>query len=151
MVSILITRQPWHPELDAWAQQALSLAETCSNAYVEMNAFYQMAFYRVFTGQLGKASHPINLLRPLSRSQKVPPLTLLLQKCVETIYYRFWGMHEEVLRTVPEAMEISRKTGIRGFDYLLAHGAASALNVQDFKGAEEFLVKLDSSLESLRK
>ncbi len=152
MVSILIARQPWHPELDAWADRAFSLAEACPNTQVRINTLFQVAFYRFITGQMGKASHIVSLLRQLLRSRNAPPLTLLMGKYMEAYFYRFIGMHEEVLRVVSGGLELSQKTGVHAVDHWFwGQGAASALNVQDFKAAGNFLKKVEASLPRLTK
>ncbi len=146
MVAILAARQPWHSDVDAWAERALSLAEACPNTQVKTITLFMVSFYRINTGQMRKASHLINSLRQLLRSGDVPPLPLLTVKYMESYFYRFIGMHEEALRDVSEGLEISRKTGVHGFDqWFWGQGAASALDVQDFKTAGDFFAKADSS------
>lgn len=145
MLLIIVTRQLWHPALEAWAEMALSLAGVCSNIFDKMNALFRVAFYRIFFGELKKALVAIDLLRQLSRTPNAPPLTLIMARVMEVLYYRYAGMHGECLQSVSEGLELSQQTGVHGFDYwLLIYALASALNVQDYKTVQKFITKIDS-------
>jgi ATP/maltotriose-dependent transcriptional regulator MalT/DNA-binding SARP family transcriptional activator len=144
MLLIMVTRQLWHPKLEKWAEMALSYAEVCPNIFDRMNALFRVAFYRIFYGELQKALVVIDLLRQLSQTPNAPPLTLIMARVMEVLYYRYVGMHEKCLQSVAKGMELSQKTGVHGFDYwLLIYALASALNVRDYKTANEFIAKID--------
>ena len=146
---IIVTRQLWHPKLEAWAEMALSLAGVCPNIFDRMNALFRVAFYRIFFGELKKAMVAIDLLRQLSQTPNAPPLTLIMARIAEVLYYRYSGMHEECLQSVSKGMELSQKTGIHGFDYwFLIYALTSAVNVLDRKTVGEFIAKIDSSVTS---
>jgi len=145
MLLILVTRQLWHPNLEKWAEMTLSLAGVCPNIFDRMNALFRVAFYRIFFGELKKALVAINLLKQLSQTPNAPPLTLIMARVMEVLYYRYAGMHEECLQSVSEGLELSQQTGVHGFDYwLLIYALASALNVRDDKTVQEFIAKIDS-------
>lgn len=149
MLLIIVTRQLWHPALEAWAEMALSLAQVCPNIFDRMNALFRVAFYRIFFGELKKALVAIDLLRQLSRTPNAPPLTLIMARIAEVLYYRYSGMHEKCLQSVSEGLELSQKTGAHGFDYwFLIYALTSAVNVQDSKMVGEFIAKIDSSVTS---
>jgi DNA-binding SARP family transcriptional activator len=149
MLLIIVTRQLWHPKLEAWAEMALSLAGVCSNILDKMNALFRVAFYRIFFGELKKALVAIDLLRQLSQTPNAPPLTLIMARIAEVLYYRYSGMHEECLQSVSEGLELSQETGVHGFDYwFLIYALTSAVNVQDRKTVGEFIAKIDSSVTS---
>jgi DNA-binding SARP family transcriptional activator len=149
MLLIIVTRQLWHPELEAWAEMALSLAGVCSNIFDKMNALFRVAFYRIFFGELKKALVAIDLLRQLSRTPNAPPLILIMARIAEVLYYRYSGMHEKCLQSVSEGLELSQEAGVHGFDYwFLIYALTSAVNVQDRKTVGEFITKIDSSVTS---
>jgi DNA-binding SARP family transcriptional activator len=142
---ITVTRQLWHPKLERWAEIALSLAGTCPNIFDRMNALFRVAFYRIFFGELKKALVAIDLLRQLSQTPNAPPLTLIMARIMEVLYYRYVGMHEECLQSVSKGMELSQKTGVHGFDYwFLIYALTSAVNVQDSKKVQELIEKIES-------
>ena len=149
MSLIIVTRQLWHPALETWAEMALSLTGVCPNIFDRMNALFRVAFYRIFFGEFKKAMVAIDLLRQLSRTPNAPPLTLIMARVMEVLYYRYAGMHEECLQSVSEGLELSQKTGVHGFDYwFLIYALTSAVNVQDWKAVREFIAKIDSSVTS---
>ena len=152
MVAILAARQPWHSDLEVWADQALSLAERCSDIEVKIGTLCMVSFYRINTGQMRKASYLIDSLRQLLRLGNIPVLPLLMGKYIESYFYRHIGMHEEVLRTVSEGLEISRKTGVHSVDqWFWGQGASSAVDVHDFKTAADFFAKAESSFTEFPK
>jgi len=149
MLLVIVTRKLWHPTLEAWAEMALSLAGVCPNIFDRMNALFRVAFYRIFFGELKKAMVAIDLLRQLSRTPNAPPLTLIMARVMEVLYYRYAGMHEECLQSVSEGLQLSQKTGVHGFDYwFLIYALTSAVNVHDSKAVGEFIAKIDSSVTS---
>ena len=119
MLMALSNRQPWHPQIEEWAERALSLAEACSNIYEQMNAISEVVIYRIFIRDFQKALPAMDLLRQKQHSPNAPPLTILHAKMAEVIYYRFSGMHEECMQSLSEAMELSREKGIYIFKYIL--------------------------------
>ncbi len=145
MLLILVTRQLWHPKLESWAEMAFSLAARCPNIFDRMNALFRVAFYRIFFGELKKALVAIDLLKQLSQTPNAPPLTLIMARVMEVLYYRFAGMHQECLQSVSEGLELAQQTGVHGFDYwLLIYAMVSALNVGDDKTVQKFVAKIDS-------
>jgi pentatricopeptide repeat protein len=149
MLLIIVTRKLWHPKLEEWAEMALSLSGVCPNIFDSMNALFRVAFYRIFFGELKKAMVAIDLLRQLSRTPNAPPLTLIMARVMEVLYYRYAGMHKECLQSVAEGLELSQETGVHGFDYwFLIYALTSAVNVQDSKAVREFIAKIDSSVTS---
>jgi DNA-binding SARP family transcriptional activator len=147
MLMALINRQPWHPRIEEWAEQALSLARACSNIYAQMNAMSQVVIYRIFIRDFKKGLSANDLLRQKQYSRSAPPLAILNAKLAEVIYYRYSGMHEKCMHSLFEAMELSREKGIHIFDNtLLSMGVLSALNVGDSKTVRELLAKLEPSL-----
>jgi len=144
MLLIIVTRQLWHPKLETWSEMALSLAGVCPNIFDRMNALFRVAFHRIFFGELKKALVAIDLLRQLSQTPNAPPLTLIMARIMEVLYYRYVGMHEECLQSVSRGMELSQKTGVHGFDYwFLIYALTSALNVQDSKTVQELIAKIE--------
>jgi DNA-binding SARP family transcriptional activator/uncharacterized protein (DUF2249 family) len=147
MLMALVNRQPWHPRIEEWAEQALSLAEASSNIYAQMNAISQVVIYRIFIRDFKKGLTANDLLRQKQYSRGAPPLAILNAKLAEVIYYRYSGMHEKCMNSLFEAMELAREKGIHIFDNtLLSMGVLSALNVRDSKTARELLAKLEPSL-----
>jgi LuxR family maltose regulon positive regulatory protein len=148
VVSIIAIYQPWHPEIEAWVEKALSLAEACSDIHVKRNALFQVGHYRVLTGQFRNALALIDRLRQLSRTGD--PIVISDTRYLEAIYYRFLGMHEKCLQSVSEGLALSRETGYQERKHwFCVMGAASAVSAHDFMKAEELLAELESSASGL--
>ena len=149
MVSILAICQPWHPEIEAWVERALSFAEGCTDIHVRRNVLFQVGHYRILTGQYRKTLELINRLRQLA-ARTQDPIVLSDLRYLEAYYYRILGMHEKCLHSVTEGLDLSRETGYEERKYWIWFlGAASAVNAHDFEKAAELLAELDSSAGGL--
>ncbi|MDI6753680.1 MAG: bacterial transcriptional activator domain-containing protein [Thermodesulfobacteriota bacterium] len=147
----LVYRQPQHPEIETWAERALSLAERSSNLNLKLQTISTVAFYRVYTGDFAKALLAINSLRRWSQSKESTPLIQIRLGALEAAYYRYVGLHEKCLKAVSEGLELSRTTGIHMFDPILEyHGATSALGINDYPVAKRLLEQMTSSLHSYK-
>lgn len=149
--SSLVYRQPQHPEIETWAERALSLAEGSSNLNLKLQTISTVAIYRVNIGHFAKAFLVINSLKKLSQSRDATPLIRIRLGFIEAAYYRYVGLHEKCLKAVTDGLELSRTTGIHMFDIvLLYHGISSALSVSDSTTAARLLEEMASSLRSFR-
>lgn len=151
MFSSLVYRQPQHPEIETWAERALSLAQGPSNLNLKLQTISTVAIYRVNIGDFAKALSVITSLKKLSQSRDATPLIRIRLGFIEAAYYRYVGLHEKCLKAVTDGLELSRTTGIHMFDIaLLYHGISSALSVRDSAKAARLLEEMTSSLGSFR-
>ncbi len=151
MLSALAYRQPQHPEIETWAEHAFSLTAESSNSNLKVQTLSTVAFYRVHQGELGKAILAIDSLKELSQSRDSTPLVKVRLGTIEATYSRYAGNHPRCQKCVSDALELSRKTGIRMFTpAILYHGALGALSVSDITAAARFLEEMGSSLSSYR-
>ena len=151
MFSALVYRQPQHPEIETWAERALSLAEGSSNLNLKFQTIATVAVYRVQTGDFGKTLLVINSLRKLSQARDATPLIRIRLGVIEATYYRFVGLYEKCLKAVTDGLELSRATGIHTFEItLLYHGMCSAVSASDHKTAARLLEEMSPSLKSFR-
>jgi DNA-binding SARP family transcriptional activator len=151
MFSALVYRQPQHPEIETWAERAISLAEGSSNLNLKLQTIATVALYRVQTGDFGKTLLVINSLRKLSQSRDATPLIRIRLGVIEATYYRFMGLYEKCLKAVTDGLELSRTTGIHTFEItLLYHGICSAVSASDHTTAARLLEEMSPSLRSFR-
>ena len=151
MFSALMLRQPQHPLIEAWAERALSLAEGCSAINPQIQTLSRLVTYRIHMGDYGKAGLAMNSLQKLAISRDQDPLSLIMAKHAEAIYYRSTGNHEKCLEAVYAGLDLSRKTGIHFNErFLLGHGILSALSANESATAEKLLEKMGSPASSLK-
>lgn len=151
MLSALVYRKPQHPEIETWADLALSLAAGSSNSNLKMQTLSTLAFYRVNQGELGKAILAIDFLKELSQSRDSTPLVKIRLGSIQAAHSKYVGDHQKCQKFVFDTLELSRKTGIHVFTPgLLYHGVLSALCVSDITTAARFLEEMASSLSSYR-
>ncbi len=144
MFPALVRRQPHHPKIEDWAQQALASAEGHENVSVKIQILIPLAIYRMYIGDTRKTLLAIHQIRQLSQSPDAPPLALLAARFAEAMYYSLSeGSHEKCLHAVSDALELAQRTGIHRLDHMLSGQAVgSALNAGDHKTVEELLDKM---------
>ena len=147
MFMALLYRQPQHSEIEAWTEQALSLAEATSNIGEKLRTLNRLAQYLIFMGDFRKTMLVMNSSQQLAQSRDAPPVALILAKYVEATYYSQIRLHEKCLKSVFDGLELSRTTGMHRADYgLLGAGVSSALMANDPIIAGKLLEEMASHL-----
>jgi len=143
MFQALVFRQPHHPEIEAWENQALTCIEDHETIDEKVMGWARLIYYRIFLGDFAKAAQYIDSLRQFTQSIGILPRTLIRVKFSEAIYYRYTGLHEKCLKAVSDGLELSSRSGAHYMDhFLLQHGIGSALNVNDTETAGKLMEKM---------
>jgi DNA-binding SARP family transcriptional activator len=151
MFSALVNRQPQHPDIEIWANRALSLAQGSSDLTLKFQTISTEAAYRVNIGDFAKSMLAMNSLKKMAQSRESSPLMHIGLAVLEAYYNNLAGLHEKCLNAVSDALELSRTTGIHTFDSIVLYqGVISALMVSDYKRASNFLEEMGSSLNRFR-
>ncbi len=150
MTSALTWRMPAHPDMQKWADMALSLSKSSLNIEARMRAYSNNAMYYLWLGAFDECSMLISEMKKMIASQPVSPLRSLILKHHEALFYNTSAeFQRQALRTITEGLEESRKTGVYILDpFLYIQGAVNSLNEGDPLRAEEFLSKLEKTLRS---
>jgi hypothetical protein len=147
MFSALVNRQPQHPEIEIWANRALSLAERSSNLTLKFQIIAMEARLRVCIGDFAKSQLAMNSLKKMIQSREPSPLNQILLGALEAVYHNFAGLPEKCLKAVSDGLELSRTTGIRTFDsFILYQGVESALRLGEYETAFNLLEEMGSLL-----
>jgi DNA-binding SARP family transcriptional activator len=132
MFMALLYRQPQHSEIEAWTEQALSLAEASSNVGEKLRTLNRLAQYFMFMGDFRKTMLVMNSSQQLAQSRDAPPMALILARYAGAVYYAHMGLHEKCFKSVFDGLELSRITGMHVAGYaLLGAGVSSALMAND--------------------
>jgi ATP/maltotriose-dependent transcriptional regulator MalT/DNA-binding SARP family transcriptional activator len=151
MFSALICRQPQHPEIETWANRAVSLAEGSLDPTLKFQTISTEAAYRISIGDWAKSLLVMNFLKKMAQSKESSPLNQILLAVLEAYYNNLAGLPEKCLKAVSNALELSQTTGIHTFDNaVLYQGVSSALMISDYKMASNFLEQMGSSLSRAR-
>ncbi len=151
MFSALVNRQPQHPEIEIWANRALSLAERSSNLTLKFQTISMEARLQVCIGDFAKSLLAMNSLKKMVQSREPSPLNQILLGALEAMYNNFAGLPEKCLKAVSDGLELSRTTGIHTFDsFILYQGVESALRLSDYETASNLLEEMGSSLSPAR-
>ncbi len=148
MFAALVYRKPQHPEVEIWAERALSAAQANKDLETQVQTLFHAVTYTMRKDGFTKAASFIDSLNELMRSSRVSPLGQIATKMVETAYHTLRGSHEKSLEAVSEGLKISRLTGVHVMDFiLLGNAAACALEIEDLKTAENELEKMNALLD----
>lgn len=150
MTAALTWRIPAHPDIQKWADRALSLSKNSPNIEASTRAYTNSAVYHIWMGAFDEGGMLINEMKKMIASQPVSPLRSIVLKHLEALFYNTSAeFQRQALRTVTEGLEEARKTGVHVLDsFLYTQGVSSSLNEGDPVRAEEFLLKLEKILRS---
>ncbi len=147
LLMALLYRQPQHPDIEAWANQAFSLTEASSNTLEKLRTLNRLAQYLMFMGDFRKTMLVMNSSQQLAQSKDALPAALILAKYIEATYYSQIRLHEKSLKSVFDGLELSRTTGMHRADFsLLGAGVSSALMANDPSTAGKLLEEMASHL-----
>ena len=139
----LVYRQPDHPEVQKWTERAFSLARRSLSVELmdlKIEVLSQLVSYYNLIGEFEKSIPAMDALRNINQGKNLRPIVHLWVKRAEAIHYRCIVQNEKCLKTVSDALELSRTTGIHVLDhFMLTQGISSALNANDVQKAEYWL------------
>jgi len=148
MFSALTNRYPDHPEIDAWAERAVSLGRAPGSPLNKAIILFHLEHWYMIRGDYGQSTLALQLLQHLAKPKESLPLVILLVRMTETFHLQMEGEHEKCLRAVSDGLKTSEHSGIFSqYSHLMGHGAMSCLNIGDLETAQGMLEKMGSSLE----
>jgi len=150
MTAALTWRVPAHPDIQEWADRAISLSKSSPNIEARTRAYSNIAVYHLWMGAFDECRMLIGEMKKMIASQPVSPLRSIVLKHNEALFYNTSAEFQgQALQTVTEGLEEARKTGVHVLDsFLYTQGVVSSLNEGDPIRAEEFLLKLEKTLRS---
>ncbi len=153
MFCALVYCQPAHPDLPIWEARAWDVAFNSPDITTRVTVGHHLLFYHSWwSGDKGKASQLVDMLRQSVEHEKATPLALIVWYAIEATYqWKMPASQEACLAAVRRGLEVAESSGIHMFDTLLyAQGAWGALTFGDLDLAREFLRKEQATLNPMR-
>jgi ATP/maltotriose-dependent transcriptional regulator MalT/two-component SAPR family response regulator len=153
MAGALLYREPFHPDIRRWMERSLSLSREQEDFSLTMQACLSTVNYYSWMGDLAKCSLVTEEIRKMAQSRTASPLWVLTWKWSEAlIFNRTKESSELALKSISEGLEIAKREGIHVWDHMFfAQGVYASLNKGDMATADEFLKKMETTLESSRR
>ncbi len=150
MFLALTLRQPQHPEVEAWAERALSIGEGPETLNAKVQTLIHRIRHQIYAvGNLEKATLALESLKRLLLSRDASHLSRILANLAEASYLYCTCSLEKCQSTVSEGLDLSQKTGIHVFDFMLTgQGVLSALDKKNLSVAGNLLEQMHSSLDN---
>lgn len=151
MFMALAIRQPGHPRLAFWRENALMVLASEQNSSLRMlTGFYLLSYY-YWIGDSGAAGRILKEIEAIAASRQASPLAQVTGSLAASWYGWMEGNHQASLQALTDGLEISATSGVRLWDYLLIlQGAANALIQGDSDGADGWLGKLAANMDRAR-
>jgi LuxR family transcriptional regulator, maltose regulon positive regulatory protein len=147
MFAALVYRKPQHPEVEIWAERALSAARVNKDLETQVQTLFHAVTYTMCKDGFAKAASVFESMNELTRSSRVSPLNQIAARMMETAYHTLRGSHEKSLETISEGLKLSQTTGVHVMDFIMiGNAAACALEVEDLKTAGYELGKMTTLL-----
>lgn len=128
MFSATLWRKSTLKDISVWIKRAenlMSQNDIAIHSKVVL-ANNLLIYYMWWRGDIENSKILMNTINILTVNQKLPPITELLCKARESIFLSFTKPVDDCLQVVKIGLEISNKTGISGFNFLLNSQAVYA-------------------------
>ncbi len=152
MFMSLVMRNPRHPEFSLWRKRAFVVLERSADTTLRMFTGFYLLTYYLWLGDYGQAASLLEILRGIARPKEASPLAWITVQMAASWYQWLTGSNEASRKTMSDALERARESGVHIWDYLLRiQGVAASLSEGDLATAEGDLKKLSSVLERARR
>jgi len=153
MVQALLYRKPYHPDIRSWLDRALSSAQQLEDINLRMQAYLHAVNFYSWTGDLTQSRMAAEEIGKMARSPSASALLLVTWKWLGALMYnRSAESHDLSLQSISEGLEIAQKNGIHVWDHMLfGQGVYASFNKRDMRLANEFLKKMETTLQSRRR
>ena len=138
-------RQPQHPDLPAWRDQALRLMQTPGDPNVQVSICAVLTALGAWVGQFARTEPLIELMRNLVRSPGISPVTATKAAQAESMFYMLAGDRERCVEVSRLGLEIVARTGVRIWnDTFLINSLCGALAEADVQSAATYLQQIEA-------
>lgn len=140
LLASMVVRQPHHPDLEKWVEQAHKASAAQEDPDVRMLVQPRVAIAIIWGGHFPKAWVVIESMRRLTSNHEVSPFALSMMRLAEVMYFMLTAQHDECLRSVRGGLEIEQAAGVNVTSHqLLAFGAGGMLTCGDLDAARQML------------
>lgn len=144
--------RPDHPGIRDFLERGMQLAKRSPNVVARLKIHCAAIMHWAWLGDHARCAEIVSTLEILSAGEYVPPLPLIISKCVAAVANMVSCDHyEKSLQCVREGLAISRKCGVRVYDatfHLL--GLSMTLGLGRMNEAREHLESVRETLDSDR-
>ena len=148
----MVLRQPQHPQLYAWGERTLALAQGAGDAKLRMTAGLYVVTVMIWTGRFARAAALIEALRGIGEDPSVPAVALVTLRQLESMYYMLQGRQESCLEAVYDGIDLASNSGVSLWrSTLLLHGAGASLAAGDLDTSAELLAKVGERVGGTRR
>ncbi|KWT76808.1 BTAD domain-containing putative transcriptional regulator [Candidatus Magnetominusculus xianensis] len=149
--SALMFRQPTHPNMPYWEEQALKILRSSQNLMQLMSLGHTAILYYLWTGKIYDAGFVIEILSPIIEKTKAHILAKLMFFRSKALYLFYTASFREGRRLVEEGLKLAEEYDIHMLDSMFyGTGIYNSLAIGDNKIAEEYLNKMESALNSVQ-
>jgi LuxR family maltose regulon positive regulatory protein len=149
-LSAMSMRRPDIPDIEQWIRRGLALAERILDCNTALRILVSITMYYTGSGELERAASTLDLTRRVVKAGHVNPLSTILLKETEALYYWLAGEFEKSRKAAEEGFALADASGVHILDFtLVVYSTAEALSVGDIKRAEYFLQRMSSSLDQI--
>ncbi len=148
----LVLRQPQHPQLYAWGERTLALAQGAGDARLRMTSGLYVVTVMIWTGRFARAAALIEALRAIAEEQVVPAVALVTLRQLESMYYMLVGRQDACLEAVYDGLDLASNSGVSLWrSTLLLHGAGASLAAGDLDTSAKLLAEVGERSAGMRR
>ena len=147
----LVQKHPGHPEIELWADRALSLTEDPQfNKDIRGALLFFLVHYGIFIGRLEKASLALEMLTSFTQTLEDQSPLRMYSGVGKAMFFEMAGFPEKCLKSVSEGLEFSRTLGedmaVGHSNFLFFQAIQNSLNMNDTEKARQFIKQFSTSM-----
>ena len=145
MFTALVFRRPDHPDLPAWLDRVLRLAESATDPQLHVLSLFTAAFYLLWVGRVAEVGVLVERLNQSARHLQGVPVLTLHCKVVAATHAWFTAAFDSAFQTVDDGLAMAEETGAHLWDHrLLSQGVYAALSQGDLEKARTYLARMSA-------
>ncbi|MBS3755836.1 MAG: hypothetical protein KGY56_09085, partial [Desulfobacterales bacterium] len=151
MILAMVLRNPAHGEIGALMQRCRELAEKCEPIPVKLQAFLPLGFCRLMLGEFREAEALIERFGGYVENPDTPPLLKIMHKDLVAFFCWKTARFDRCFKAFKEGLAILSAIEIPGWRvFLLCHGAAASLSLNDTANAKLMLDRAATDVDLSR-
>ncbi len=145
MYLALAFRQPFHTEIDEWADRTYTIFQKCTDPRLKMTVGLALATGFIWAGHFTVAEGTIEAMRQVADTPDMSPMAQSTLRNIESMYYMVVGRFDECMKAVEDGLAIVDSSGVTLWkNSLLINGISAALGIGDLETAERLLEQIDN-------
>jgi ATP/maltotriose-dependent transcriptional regulator MalT len=148
----LVMRQPHHPDVEKWAEQALIKSNDKKTLSTDSEIYFRLQFYYLTIKiDIGKVKEIAAQLKKIAAQPYISPMCIINALYADLVSQQIQGRLQNSLAVIKKYRLFAEKSGIHLFDFFYSlHEASLYLDMSNIKKADAVLLQLHPHVDEMK-